>query len=312
MKPTEPLLHWTALTIAAFTLSLASCRKEEWQAEGPEKSYPVTVTAGVEAGSRAVLGDLGFYYWSPGDEIGLFMTRAGVGTPVVNNVRMRGDIPAEVLTATFTGTFSQAQINAISPGQKYDYYSYFPWKSAAGSFPVVQFTIPPAIELTPDRFTSTYAPMTAEPITGADPLIHPPANEQTVSDPIHLRYRHVMSYVALSIDTNSSSKPVTRIEITNQSGTRLSGTLNVDLRNSSCAWGSGAPSLTVDIPAGLDAGQVLYIPMVPGNTAGQTFTFAFYTADDPTRPLARIDRGGTQFVRANIHTLRVQLPAPAE
>ncbi len=305
----------------------AACSKSENGGGSPEgRLFPVTIEAGQsEAGenedTRSIwhTGDP-YYYWTAGDEVGLTVADAGTSSATIaHNVRMTGNHSGTVLNTSFTGNFTQAQIEAMSPTGKYDYYSYFPYQSGGdAAFPNVHFSIPSEITLKPGEITGTYAPMVGTPHFNEWALSYLDGDSQVHSENIRFKYRHLMSFLALSMECNLMSQPITSITITaSNPGTRLSGMLDVNLAEGSAAWVSGTNSLTVNIDGGFEVGDVLYIPMLPADLSAQTLMMSFNTADSSKGYIngvpvnsnrAEVSIPGGNLVRGQIHSLPVKVP----
>ncbi len=301
--------------------------------------YPVTIEAGQAEisetgisesrqeprligsgeGSRSIwdAGDA-YYYWTPGDEVGMSVTETGASSTIAHNVRMTGNIPDKILNTTFTGNFTQAQIEAMSKDGKYDYYSYFPYQSGGGdaAYPKVRFSIPSRITLTPNQITATYAPMVAIPHLDTWPITYLDGGGQVYSETIRFKFRHVMSFLALGMECNLLSQPITSVTIT-ATGTNLSGELDVDITDGTAVWATGANTLTIDIDGGMEVGDVIFVPMLPGDLTAQTLTIRFDTADGRTgyigaypvnSNMADVTVGGGGLERGKTHSLQVKVP----
>lgn len=308
--------------LAALIVGAAGCTKSDGGvSEG--RLYPVTIEAGegdVET-TRSIwhTGDP-YYYWTAGDEVGLSVTNTGNTTTIAHNVRMTGNHSSTVLNTSFTGNFTQAQIEAMSPTGKYDYYSYFPYQSGGGdaAYPNVRFSIPSEITLKPGEITATYAPMVGTPHIDEWAITYLDGNNQVHSENIRFKYRHVMSFLALAMECNLMSQPITSVTITaSNPGTRLSGMLDVNVANGTAAWASGTNSLTVNIDGGFNVGDILYIPMLPADLSSQTLDLSFKTADGskgytngvPTNSnRADVSIPGGNLVRGQTHSLQVKVP----
>ncbi|MDR0510730.1 MAG: fimbrillin family protein [Rikenellaceae bacterium] len=279
--------------------------------------YPITVVAGDQSGvdgeqSRASWDGGAAYLWAVGDQSGLTIAPTGSTSHVAHNVCMSGDHTEPSVGATFTGELNASQIDAMSAADKYDYYSYFPHSATAHSavaFPNVQFVIPSSISVTKNVLNSDYAPMVATPVKNVGPITWRDGEVQMFGPTVHFNYRHVMSYMAIRMRINLMSAPVTKIVITNTTGGTVSGPLNVNLDNGSAAWAGGSSSLTVNIPGGFNVGDVIYVPMLPGDMGSQRFRFDFYINGSIPNTISTVDNiPGGVFERGKVHNLRLKVP----
>ncbi len=282
-----------AIVVAACSGDGAGDSENGFKQGDPNGIYPITITAGFDeqGKTRAVwhngFGGDGLYYWQPNDHVGLMVAQHD-GVLIAPNVEMSNNRSAEgdVINTSFSGNFS-SYINLMQVDGKYDYFSYFPYYEDAEvgvSFPNVKFEIPSTIELTPNVFTSEYAPMIGK-VLDEKPIIyrHPGQGAdtgKTINHKVHIKYEHVMAYMALEMDVRllPANERVTRITINSNDDDYLSGMLNVDLSTGNASWISGSNTLVIDIAGGLaiGEGEVLYIPMLPHSiSASTTFVFTF-------------------------------------
>ncbi len=294
--------------------------------ENPGEGYLFSISGGYgdfgseSAGTRAYLDPLsGNYYWRPGDQVGLYIAPAGSTTPaslIGANLMMTGDNSDQTLHTTFSGQVTQAQINAMSSGTTYDYYSYFPYNAAmGGTFPNVQFSIPSTFSVTPGEFNTAYAPMVAEVETNHPPIIYVDGQTVDPADLMHFAYKHIMSYAAIEMDVRllADATKVKSITMTSSNtNRRLWGTYTYNMSTGAGTYSGGGNSVTISIPGeGLDVGSgnagLLYIPMPPENMSitGEIFTFKFTisTAGNKYEDITTV--AGISFQKGQIHRLRL-------
>lgn len=308
-------LLWTA----AIAIMFVSCNNDV--ADTTKKTnnlpgtglYPFTIAAGKTDATKAYL-DLNDYkyYWTTGDQTALIITPEGLYTPIDPadpTIIMTNDHVGTVDHTTFSGQLTQTQLDAVSSGNFYDYYSYFPYDvKTEVALPNIQFTIPSTLELTPNVFNSDYAPMVAEVETSKPPIVYLNGQELVHGDMTHFDYKHVMSYAAIEMDVNLQEQKVTSITMTNNSGTKINGVYGYNMKTGVGGYISGSNSITIDIPGGgMEPGpnKLLYVPMPPVNMTGQTFTLTFQTgsSNNVYKDVATIP--GINFERGKIHRLRV-------
>jgi len=318
-------LFWVVM---AFVTSV-SCTKDgnvpETNNPDPEPAsgpYKITLSAGYaeadneEVTTRATLNlSNGVYYWDPGDRIGLFITGVTSHSPILNNIPLDGTHTGQVAHTTFTGSLNSGQIGALSSGNYYDYYSYFPYNGGlAGTFPTIQFQTPSAITVSPNTFKpiNMDIPMVAE-AWNQPPVFFLDGYGVAQYQMLHCSYKHVMSYAAIEMDCKLLSETVTSITITNNNGTPLWGNYNYNMIAGAGSFSGGNNSLTINISGGLTVGGggVIYIPMPPVNMSGQTLTFQFNTGNT-TNSYINKTINGIDFKRGRIHYLRIAPSAKYE
>lgn len=282
----------------------------------PERGrYSFSITAGNET-TRAVLDQGDYkYYWETGDQVGLIIVPAGSTTPidpVSPIVKMTNDHAGLTDHATFSGELTQTQINAMSAGSTYDYYSYFPYGAGVvDALPEIRFTIPSTLSLKPDVFNTDYAPMVAQVETNLPPIVYQYGENVQHGSLIHFDYKHTMSYAAIEMDVNLLPQAITSITITNDSGTLICGSYSYNMANGSAGYVSGVNSITINIVGELYVGDgsVLYVPMPPVDMTGQNFTLTFHSGGSYANKYENVTTiPGINFEKGKIHRLRV---APA-
>jgi|GEM_PF-2306440 PPE-repeat proteins len=308
----------------AFAVAATSCIKDNFIDRKTENVVPkddapglhsFKISAGHEdsengnASSRAYLDISTYqYYWSPGDQVGMTITQQGSpASTIAHNISMASDNTANAEHVNFSGKLTPGQLNALSSSSTYDYYSYFPHNpSLVGTFPIVQFSIPSSLSLTPNVFNPNYAPMVAVQ-TNKPPIIYLDGQTLTHSNLIHFDYNHIMSYAAIEMDVSLlNQRQISSITMSVDGGVLISGNYNYNMSSGSAGYVAGSSSsITINITGELTvgSGNVLYVPIPPINLIGRTFTFSFQVSG--TNKYENVTVPGINFTRGKIHKLRV-------
>ncbi len=306
---------------AALAMACVSCEgyQDGGVSIGGEGVWPFSISAGQKGAgtdTRAVLRN-GAYLWTLGDQAGLTVADANSMDPgalIAFNVRMTATTNSYqgVSHTTFTGALDQNQLDRLSSGERFDYYSYFPYNpDRANTFPNIRFSIPARLDLRPNEFKPAYTPMVADVVEDEKPAVYLKGQELVHGDQIHFDYKHIMSYAAIEMDVRLLPQPVTAITLINNNGTLICGTYQYDMSAAGPGYVgeyiSGRDSITINIIDGLNVGNetVLYVPMPPGkDMSGETFTLKF-TGGSSSNRYEDITIPGINFTRGRIHRLRV-------
>ncbi len=314
-----------AAALAALSVScsmdkpeIPQIKKEDHEPGGDVSgSYSFSIAAGAEDnGTRAYLDPADYrYYWTMNDQVGLTISPAGSLSPaslIAADIRMTSDHSGEdpVPHTTFSGPITQEQIYILTSDELYDYYSYFPYDArTGGTFPNIEFGIPPTLYLTPNGFDPRYAPMVSEVQSDLPPVVYLVGQGFEQGELVHFDYMHLLSYAAIEMDVRLFPEKVNSIKITS-SGTPLWGTYVYDMSEAEAADGytGGGNTITISISGGLTVGSgtVLYVPMPPGDMSNENMTFEFSGPGANSYITKTIK--GANFQRGKIHKLLI---APA-
>ena len=247
-------------------------------------SYGVTIGATSYDGptTRAEYDGV-TYKWSPGDKVGFYMMPMGENIPVVSNSPLSSQNRTPDRYVEFDGGLTRQEIGRIDPNGRYDYYSYYPYRSSGAGFPIVSFEIPGTMNLTPNDFPEEYGFMYGEKVTtpeGERPLTWLVDGQQHYGEYIGFKYRHAFAFLELHLALNLMSQPVDQIIVTCTDGSPIAGTARIDITNGNIVFDSdgASNSITVNIGGeGMDIRSAtdydkIYIPINPV-LAGKEFKF---------------------------------------
>lgn len=331
-------------TAALLALSAWSCSKEEG-VDPVRETPPSGNTSGAysfaiggghltdENGTtRAILDVDGSgavrtytYSWSPApdnDEVGLIITPENTTVPLpgAEHIRMTATNTQKAANAVFkspTGEMTQNLFNTLSFEQSTQrYYSYYPYNASMSmsTFPVVQFRIPSALELTPNVLNPAYAPMVAAPLSDSRSVVFGEGHIPTLGSDslLQFTYEHVFAYVALELDVSllgTTPTPITSIEMESVD-MLLCGDYGYNMATNtrqSTGYTNGSFRITINIPGGLrpGGGDVVYVP-IPAEAGANAFVFNFRFPGTSYQDINGVP--GINFDRGNIHRLRLAPP----
>jgi hypothetical protein len=285
------LLISTLICVAACSRGVDfDIRPSEGGGHTPTRSYAVSVGGQSAGTSTRAEYDGVTYRWSVGDRMGFYVVPAGGNTPVISNERFTSTNTEAAVATDFEGEISEPMLSRINPAEKYDYYSYYPYRANTGGVGAmkVAFTIPETISLTPDVISTDYGFMVAKATMGAsdEPFswLDATTREQMHGSRVSFRYKHVMAYLGVYLKINLMSKPIGKIVISATDGTPVWGTSAVvDLLSEAVTFTGGSGRLTVNISGGVGVSTVagkgyVWIPVSPV-LAGKQLRFEFYTTE---------------------------------
>ena len=242
------------------------------------------------------------YKWSPNDKVGFYMVPMGGSVPMVSNTPLVSQNRTPDRYTEFDGGLTRTEIGRIDPEARYDYYSYYPYRSEGAGFPNVSFDIPATMNLTPNDFPEEYGFMYGEKVTtpeGEKPLTWLVDGQQHYGEYIGIKYKHAFAFLEVHLALNLMSQPVDRVVVTCTDGSPMSGTARINITNGNIAFDSegASNSITVNIGgAGMDIRSAtdydrIYIPINPA-LAGKEFKFDFRSKTDARNGHSETKTGG--------------------
>lgn len=259
--------------ITLCLLLAGSCSRQE---EPGTKGGPLTVTIGTLPGigidSRTALGDDGFSVrWVKGDRIALW---------ALNNAGVAQLSAAPFTLYSFNETFQSAKFTGTidpMPDAFYTYCALSPIPASTEGTKGV-YSIPAVQD---GAFNPDYDVMAATPVTG-EGLV-----SGDNSDAVSLAFSHKVHLIKIRIPENRLGEPVTGLRLTFP--VPVAGTLKVDATDPDAApeLTDGSNTLTLEFPAPVDAGAVVYAMIAP----------AAVDATVPVSLTAICERGESKTIR---------------
>lgn len=233
-------------TIAAIALSLlfCGCAKEVEQLQPQEELHEVVFHAGWAPETKTILQDDGSVWWSPGDEISLFV---GKGNDGGYKLTSTNDEPSA--TTDFVGNISKKSSTET-------YTAIYPYNEVNNVEENTIYTVIPAIQTAKE---STFEQKTFVSIARSD-------NE-------NLYFRNICSGIKFSVKNAGIKKVV----ISTRDGASIAGGVSYSIDSWNCQFDSDASSkITVNAPseAGFEIGKFYYAVLFPfKNDSGVDITF---------------------------------------
>ena len=237
-------LYISIVTTIALSLLLCGCAKEVEQLQPQEKLHKVVFYAGWAPETKTVLQEDGSVWWSPGDEISLFV---GDGNNGGYKLASTNDEPSA--TADFIG-------NIRKKSSTETYTAIYPYNEANKVDGNTIHTVIPAIQTAKE---GTFEQKAFVSIARSD-------NE-------NLYFRNLCSGIKFSVKNAGIKKVV----ISTRDGASIAGGVSYSIDSWNCQFDSDASSkITVNAPseAGFEIGKFYYAVLFPfKNDSGVDITF---------------------------------------
>ncbi len=226
--------------------------------------------------------------WSPGDRIALWAVRDGAAVLAAQPFSL-WHFGEEYPVAWFT-----SQIDPMAEGT-YVYYGAYPVPDAVDGTRA-EYDLPAVQDGSNDL---RCAVMVGRPVQAAALT--------NLAEELHFAFVHKLHILKITVpeDRNLLGEPVSRLEI--DFSRPVTGRLTVDVSDPDApvALADGSSVLTLDFPAPVEAGAVVYAVIAPVDLTGSAITFRAYSERHEAEPIAA---GGKNFEAGHTTPIRLTIP----